>query len=484
MDLRRRLVGYLGALLLALLLVSVLINLHALRDDVSAEVIASERLVNVLLDTSGIKSELSPAEVARRLAAIVNDGSLRHITISTISTISTARPVPKAAQSSLTTAVAAMLGVEATQGAARQLRFGDQTLFIAPNPASEIDERLDDTVRLCITLLLFSGATLLVAWWSTDRALAPVRALEDGLMRLADGASDAALPAFALREFARVAGAIDTLAKALSASRDAQQQLAHRLIRVQEDERSTLAMELHDELGQTLTAISVTAVHLERNAGRLDPGHIAECAQDLRRDVRTSGEQLRAMLKRLRPHCIDASALASALRELVNGWQQREAGIVFTLQMPATLPPLCKDGGLTLYRVVQEALTNVVKHSKAAHCRVRIDTDADVLRLQIEDDGVGLPVHGTAGGNAGANTGYGLPGIAQRLQMVGGRLAIGPGNANATAAGRGLRLDISLPLIGQPRQQASQQTRQQTQPQLKKLQQLQQLQQFQQEHIS
>jgi two-component system sensor histidine kinase UhpB len=70
------------------------------------------------------------------------------------------------------------------------LRLGEQTLRIAPNPASEIEERLGDTVRLCITLLLFSGATLLVAWWSADRALTPVRELEDGLHRLTQGESE------------------------------------------------------------------------------------------------------------------------------------------------------------------------------------------------------------------------------------------------------------------------------------------------------
>ena len=457
MDLRRRLVGYLGALLLALLLVSVLINLVSLRDDVNAEVIASERLVQVMLDTSRIEPALPPAELARRLEAIVNDGPLRHIRISTT------RTAPNEEQLSVIATVAAMLGVEASSGAARQLRFGDQTLYIAPNPASEIEERLSDTVRLCITLLLFSGATLLVAWWSTDRALAPVRALEDGLKRLAAGANDAALPAFALREFAQVAISIDTLAKALASSREAQQRLSHRLIRVQEDERSTLAMELHDELGQTLTAISVTAVHLERNAGRLDASNIAECAQDLRRDVRTSSAQLRAMLKRLRPHCLDASTLASALRELLAGWQQREAGIVFTLQMPAALPPLCKDAGLALYRVVQEALTNVVKHSKATHCHVDIKVLAGMLELQVEDDGVGMPGADAVGRGAG-QTGYGLPGIAERLHMVGGRLDIGPAQSGR-GEGEGLRMRISLPLPQAQQPQQSEQTQEQSKEQ-------------------
>lgn len=427
MDLRRRLVGYLGALLLALLLATALINLYSLRDDVTTEVMASEQLARVLLDTGRIGPDLTPVEAVSRLKTILSGGPLRHITIS----IGTA-PAPEN-RTSASVKLASMLGLDATSSAGQLIRLGEQTLRIAPNPASEIEERLGDTVRLWITLLLFSGATLLVAWWSADRALAPVRALEAGLQRLARGEPDAAMPGFALREFARVAGAIDQLAAALAASRQAQHRLSHQLIRVQEDERAALAMELHDEMGQTLTAISVTATYLDRHAERLDAARIAECAQDVRRDVRSGGEQLRAMLKRLRPHCLDAPGLASALRELVASWQQRAADITFALEIPSALPPLGKDAGLALYRVVQEALTNVVRHSAARHCRVRIEAGAGVLRLGIEDDGVGLPA-------GGAPRGCGLLGMEERLRMVSGRLEIGPGPAS------GLRLQISLPL--------------------------------------
>lgn len=215
----------------------------------------------------------------------------------------------------------------------------------------------------------------MLAWWSADRALAPFRQLEAGLQCLARGETEAALPAFALREFRQIAGAIDDLANALSTSHEAQRQLSRQLIRVQEDERRALARELHDEMGQTLTAIGVTAAYLERNAEQLDARHIVECAQDLRRDVRTSGEQLRAMLKRLRPHGLDALGLASAMRELLASWQQRASGISFQLDMPAKLPPLDEDVGLVLYRVAQEALTNVVRHSGATHCWLKIEAD-------------------------------------------------------------------------------------------------------------
>jgi two-component system, NarL family, sensor histidine kinase UhpB len=326
-----------------------------------------------------------------------------------------------------------LLGVEPAIGAGQLIRLGDQTLRIAPNPASEIEERMGDTVRLCITLLFFSGATLLIAWWSADRALAPVRELEGGLQRLARGETDAALPAFALREFRQVAGAIENLAAALSTSRAAQRQLSRQLIRVQEDERRALARELHDEMGQTLTAIGVTAAYLERNAERLDAMHIVECAQDLRRDVRTSGEQLRDMLKRLRPHGLKGPGLSSALRELLASWQQRNSGISFRLEMPAKLPPLSEDAGLVLYRVVQEAMTNVVRHSGAKCCVVTIEADVGALRLRVEDDGCGLS-------SGGPNRGCGLLGIEERLDMVNGNLELRSGQS------RGLYLQISLPL--------------------------------------
>ena len=316
------------------------------------------------------------------------------------------------------------------------LRLGEQTLRIAPNPASEIEERLGDSVRLCITLLLFSGATLLVAWWSADRALTPVRQLEDGLHRLTQGESDAALPPFALREFNQVAIAINHLAEALRTSRQAQRQLSRQLIQVQEEERRTLARELHDEMGQTLTAISVTAGYLERNAEKLEAGRIVECAQDLRRDVRTSGDQLRAMLQHLRPYGLDAQGVKSALRELVSSWQQRESGIRFSLEMPSDFPPLADEVGLALYRVIQEALTNVVRHSRAKHCRVNIFAKLGTLRLEVVDDGCGLPA-------AGPSRRGGLFGIEERLAMVGGNLVFKNGQT------QGLQLQITLPLSPQ-----------------------------------
>ena len=417
MDLRRRLIGTLGLLLGALLAITAVIQLVSLRSDIEAEVAASARLVNVLL-AAGNGAAGAPT-LEQRLAS----AGLRHLSIRTAH-----QPPPTHARHALLD----WLGLAAPARAEREIRVGGQVLYIAPNPHSEIDERLHDTVQIWSTLCVVFGATLLITWWCADRALAPVRELEASLQRLARGEPDPALPAFALREFGRVARAIEHLAGALRDARAAQHELARQLITLQENERRTLARELHDEMGQTLTALSVTAAHLARNAAQLAPAAVAECAGDLRRDLRTCGEQLRAMLRTLRPHGLHASGLAPTLRELVQGWRGRHTDIAFALELPAQLPELGEALALALYRVVQEALTNAVRHSGARHCTVRMIAGPSVLALDVVDDGRGLP--------EGPRGHGGLLGMQERVAMAGGTLHALPN------PGGGLRLHALFPL--------------------------------------
>ncbi len=421
MDLRYRLLSSLSLLLGCLMMMALLIQFYSLRADIDAEIAASTRLVNVLL-AAGNPLEQDEEALAKRLF----DAELRHLSIRTAM-----QPAAKKERHPLLE----FIGLVHPDTGEQEIRIGDQTLYIAPNPGSEIEERVGDIVRLFITLLLYSGATLLVVWLSADRALRPVRALEDGLNRLALGENDPGLPAFALREFSRVAGAIKHLSLALSEARAAQSALARQLISVQENERRALARELHDEMGQTLTALSATAAHLERNAKRLDASGIAECAADLRRDIRTSGEQLRSILKSLRPHGLDAAGLTQILQEVIDGWRSRETGMEFSIELPPLFPALSDETALTLYRVVQEALTNAVRHSGATQCDVRITVACDQLRLEVNDDGQGLP-------HAGPACRGGLMGMAERLDMAGGQLSL---LANTSG---GLRLLAQIPIHG------------------------------------
>lgn len=421
MDLRRRLVGSLSLLLAALLAVTALVQLYSLRADVEAEVQASSHLVKVLLAAGSLAPDGGKA-----LQPLLAQAGLRHLSI---------RTEGQAAAQTEPATLPRWLGLEGMMPAQpeQQIRIGQQILYIAPYPRSEISERLADTVRLWSTLLFFSGTTLLVAWWSADRALRPVRELEASLHRLARGEPDPALPQFALREFGRVARAIDYLAKALETARAAQQALARQLMTVQEDEKRTLARELHDEMGQTLTALNVTAAHLERHAAGMAPDEVAECAADLRRELRTGSGQLRDMLKNLRPHGLSAHGLQQALVDLLQGWRSRQTSISFELALPPALPQVDEQLALVIYRVVQEALTNVVRHSGACSCTVQLQASATMLLLDVMDDGCGLPSDLQWQG--------GLLGMRERIGMVDGQLRVWHAPAG------GLHLHAQFPLV-------------------------------------
>jgi two-component system sensor histidine kinase UhpB len=427
MDLRRRLLGSLGVLLAGLLAMIAVVQLHSLRADVEAEVAASTHLVNVLVSAGTLAPQGAPA-----LRQLLDQAGLRHLSIRTAADASHGVR-PRTGHHTPAQPLLGWLGLDsAASQPEQQIRIGEQTLFIAANPASEIGERLADTVRLWSTLLFFSGTTLLVAWWCADRALRPVRELEASLHRLARGEPDPALPHFALREFGRVARAIEFLATALAEARAAQQTLARQLITVQEDEKRALARELHDEMGQTLTSLNVTAAHLERHGAHMVPALVTECAADLRRDLRACTGQLRNILKTLRPHGLSAQGLQQALTELLTSWRGKQTAIRFELALPELLPEVDEALALVIYRVVQEALTNVVRHSGAQVCSVRLQTVAGRLVLEVSDDGCGLP--------SGLQWQGGLLGMQERIGMVAGQLQV----LHGTSGGLHLRANFAL----------------------------------------
>jgi two-component system sensor histidine kinase UhpB len=142
---------------------------------------------------------------------------------------------------------------------------------------------------------------------------------------------------------------------------------------------------------------------------------------------------MRAMLKTLRPHGLHASGLAQTLCELVDGWRGRSTGIEFTVSLQSPVPDVTDMAALTLYRVVQEALTNVVRHSGARHCAIVVASTPTRLRVEVTDDGCGLPPAGVARRG-------GLLGMMERVDMAGGQLEL-----LANPAG-GLRLVATLPV--------------------------------------
>ena len=206
--------------------------------------------------------------------------------------------------------------------------------------------------------------------------------------------------------------------------------LLQRLYTAKEDERLALARELHDEMGQTSTAIRTEVAVLQR-IGRLHSEadesvkRIAESAQHL-------SQMTRQMLHRLRPPALDSMGLEQALVSLCDNWQQNTQ-TVCEFKVP-TLPEGLNDYAcVTVYRIVQEALTNVTRHANAKHVRVELTLDTQGLNLNIEDDGQGMA------DTQAVHQGFGLLGMQERVASVAGRMSI------SSKLGQGVRLAIQIP---------------------------------------
>ena len=206
--------------------------------------------------------------------------------------------------------------------------------------------------------------------------------------------------------------------------------LLQRLYTAKEDERLALARELHDDMGQTSTAIRTEVAVLQRS-GRLHPEadgsvkRISESAQHL-------SQMTRHMLKRLRPPALDSMGLELALMTLCDDWQNSTQNVC-EFKTSAIPEGLNDYACVTVYRIVQEALTNVTRHANANHARVQLTLDAQGLNLNIEDDGQGMA------DTQAVHKGFGLLGMQERVASVAGRMSI------SSKLGQGVRLAIQIP---------------------------------------
>jgi PAS domain S-box-containing protein len=209
------------------------------------------------------------------------------------------------------------------------------------------------------------------------------------------------------------------------------------LMQVQEEERRLLARELHDELGQLLTGISVRAEYIGRKTTDAD---ISSKANEIAHETDALFSLSRAILKRLRPASLDTLGLSAALKELVDNWNA-QTGAECTLHIDEDIDHLDEMHTIAIYRLVQEGLTNAYRHGKADRVDLVIQVlppSEDQLRLvqiEIEDNGKGIHVENFA-------TGMGLIGMRERVHALGGVFLI------TDLPRDGVRIEATIPLEG------------------------------------
>ena len=308
-------------------------------------------------------------------------------------------------------------------------------VVVRADPADEIAESWDDAWPLlllvfAVTIVANGLFYVVIGRWlrPVDRVVAAMDGIEQGDYR-------SRLPAFELPELAAVAAKFNRMAEVLERSREQNRYLAQQTIAIQEDERRVLARELHDELGQSITAVKAVAASLgQAHASSV----VSQGATTITEIANQMYGVVRGMLRRLRPVLLDEFGLVRALENLIDGWNERHADVFCHLTARGSLEDLGDAVNIGLYRVVQECLTNVAKHAAASDVTVELERTADDrVRLRVSDNGIGF-VPETA------PRGLGLLGMRERIEALQGSFKI------ETASGRGVVVAVELP-VGQGR---------------------------------
>jgi signal transduction histidine kinase len=322
---------------------------------------------------------------------------------------------------------------------AKPLSFHDKdagTVTTTVEPSAALRQSWSQvSLAAWVALAMAAGVSVLAAFM-LGHALRPVSAIVGKLRQLEQGDRDWRLPAFRTTEFNRIGRAVNELAETLTRMDASRTAMTAKLLQVQEEERRTLARDLHDEFGQCLTATLALAALIEANAAQQQ-----EMVQDARTITKLQQRMistLRSTLARLRAQHVEEIGLEASLRQLFADYNvQSGARPVFRFNASGHLAGIPRHVALNIYRIAQECLTNAVRHGAPTEVRLSVEHSAsptETIALSVEDDG---------GGDAEVlshSPGNGMLGIRERIAALGGSLCIG-------RTGAGVRIAAVIPVL-------------------------------------
>jgi two-component system sensor histidine kinase UhpB len=268
-------------------------------------------------------------------------------------------------------------------------------------------------IKLGQAVILFGGllAMLAIQLLLIRRVLAPLRRLADQMhsvdlrqpqqQRIETTSRDSEITAF-----------VETFNDMLERLADERRQSARAALRAQEAERLRTAHELHDQIGQSLTAVFLQVEQLAAGADAPTAARLGEVADLLQGSL----DDIRRIVRKLRPEALDDLGLVNALIALTSRIA-RQSDVRLERQLGQRLPSLSAEQELVVYRVAQESLFNVIRHSKPTTARIALEGEAGAVVLSVSDDGRGMPSGGTSAGS-------GIEGMRERALLVGASLQI------------------------------------------------------------
>ena len=280
---------------------------------------------------------------------------------------------------------------------------------------NEIGEVWNDIWNTLTILFVFCAAVVASVYWMLGRALLPLDLLAKALAKVGSPGDVPKIPERGPIEFVRVYRGFNAMADRLAETEAQNRRLHDQLLTVQEEERADLARDLHDEIGPFLFSVDVDATSIEKMVEKKSFDKISERVRIIRESVGHMQAHVKDLLGRLRAADLLDAGLFDAVDNLVNFWMERRPNLKFDVAI--TGEPVTDEIGRTTYRIIQEAISNAVRHGSPDTVNVSVDAGNDGVRVEITDDGVGL-------GDNSSGSGYGIAGMRERISSLGGSLEV------------------------------------------------------------
>ncbi len=322
----------------------------------------------------------------------------------------------------------------------QEIRIAGGRLMVRADSSRAVLDGWDSLTQMLWVSAIALAVINPVICCATGRVLTPLRVVAAGWQRIEQGDYTARLPALKSKEGRLLSLAFNRTAQAVADSITAQKAASEAHRRLQEnreftqmirdhveEERRTIARELHDELGQSITAIKSMGLSIVQRTAS-DEQRVTEAARLI---VDTAGRMYDAvheMIPRLRPFALDAFGLADALRDLVAEWRTRRPELDLQLSVDEPMPALSDALTTCAFRVVQESLNNALRHAAAGRIEVSVHAVGTELLVRVADNGVGLPPHWEQPRH------YGVRGMRERAAALGGVFELLPREGGGTQA--------------------------------------------------
>jgi two-component system, NarL family, sensor histidine kinase UhpB len=447
LPVRWQLMISISAISIGAVLLSIILAIVDARERVEVEVNSSmevaRQLVNDAVNRAGSNSDgelldLLPGQLkyVRHARILVSDKNGDPVQLAPDERASGAKPHPSRSPQWFADLVGPKVGTWQIRVMLGDNRVG--SLLIVGEPRDELGEVWEEVSRRAVIWLGITALMLALLYVVLGRLLNPLVELAAGMHELEDGRYGTRVVEPRVRELGAIANRFNTLAEGLEKARAENTCLYRNLIGVQEEERRKIANELHDEAGPCLFGITANAASIGRIAMR-DQNEQSQPIKTRVDEIHAIAERLKSinrdLLRNLRPVELGRIPLTEVIGSLVAGFERRHPECAFLLTFGGVAHGYGENADLTIFRCVQEGMTNAVKHGNASRVKIDISEDSSTanLRVLIQDNGGGIV--------EGATLGLGITAMRERVRSI-------DGSSSIVSSPTGATLSVNIPLKG------------------------------------